>query len=235
MRLLWRLGGLDSPIVLMVHGFKAAPSSAFELKASSFDRLMTYLSDNGWHAMTQEELLKGRWERKSFYLTFDDIYDTVYTEAYPFLQRSQIPFTIFVTKDLVDKPGFITMEHLKALAADPLCLVGCHGIEHKMFRYFSPEEMTRQCEEERTWLEDALGVKVDSFAFPYGRIVEVSCKNRRQIKNMGFDVAFSAIEGTLRSRWFTGRHFLPRVNVSERFVNKMIDGGFPKYKDCEGR
>ena len=242
MRLLWRSYGMESPMVLMVHGFKPAKidcKNAFEMTCMSFEGLMQHLMDEGWHAMTYEELkqmvLGCQWKPKHFYLTFDDTYDTVFTEAYPVLQRMQIPFTMFVTKDLVDKPTFITMEHLKQLSQSTLCHIGCHGLEHKMFRYFTPLEMTRQCLEEKEWLESELGVKVDSFAFPYGRVVEVSNANRRQIKTMPFSLAFSAVEGSLRARWHTGRFFLPRVNVSERFVEKFIAGQFPKYKDCEGR
>lgn len=229
-------------MVLMVHGFKPTKEdckSAFEMTAVSFERLMTFLTDSGWHAMTYEELKqmveKKQWKQKHFYLTFDDTYDTVYTEAYPVLKRLNIPFTMFVTKGLVGTKSFITTEHLKNLAKDPLCTIGCHGLEHKVFRDFTPEEMDRQCREEKEWLELTLGIKVDSFAFPYGRIVEVSNSNRRQIAKMGFSLAFSAIEGTIRSVWWTGMHFLPRVNVSEMFVERFIQGKCLRYKDCEGR
>lgn len=242
MRLLWHLYGRKAPIVLMVHGFKPAREeckSAFEMTAESFERLMTYLIEDGWHAMTYEEMKQmveaRQWKEKHFYLTFDDTYDTVYTEAYPVLKRLKIPFTMFITKGLVGTKSFITMEHLKELANNPLCTIGCHGLEHKMFRDFSPEEMERQCKDEKAWLEQTFDIKVDSFAFPYGRIVEVSNSNRRQIKKMDFTLAFSAIEGTLRSVWWTGKHFLPRVNVSETFVERFTKGKFLRYKDCEGR
>ena len=242
MRLLWQLYGMQSPMVLMAHGFKPTKEdckSPFEMTAMSFERLMTYLTDNGWHAMTYDELKQmvesRQWKKKHFYLTFDDTYDTVYTEAYPVLKRMNIPFTMFVTKELVGTKDFITMAHLHELAHEPLCSIGCHGLEHKMFRYFTPEEMDCQCREEKEWLEKTLDIKVDSFAFPYGRVIEVSNHNRRQIARMDFSLAFSAIEGTLRSVWWTGRHFLPRVNVSETFVERFTQGKFLRYKDCEGR
>ena len=242
MRMLWHIYGMQSPVVLMVHGFKptiADCKSAFEMTADSFERLMQYLLNNGWHAMTLGELQQmvetRQWKPKHFYLAFDDIYDTVYTEAYPILKRLQIPFTVFVTKGLIDKPTFITMPHLRELIQDPLCSVGCHGLEHKMFRYMSAAEMQRQCTEERVWLEQTLACKVECFAFPYGRIVEVSNTNRRQINHLGFSLAFSAIEGTLRAMWWTGKYFLPRVNVSETFVERFTQGKFLRYKDCEGR
>ena len=242
MRLLWHLYGRKAPMVFMVHGFKPSKDdckSAFEMTAASFERLMTYLIDNDWHAMTYEELKqmvgKKQWKQKHFYLTFDDTYDTVYTEAYPILKRLNIPFTMFITKGLVGTKTYITMEHLKELAKEPLCTIGCHGLEHKVFRDFTPEEMERQCREEKEWLEKTLGIEVDSFAFPYGRIVEVSNSNRRQIANMDFSLAFSAIEGTLRSIWWTGKHYLPRVNVSEKMVERFTNNKYLRYKDCEGR
>ncbi len=242
MRLLWQLYGKEAPMVLMVHGFKPTKTdckSAFEMTAESFEQLMQYLINNGWYAMTFEELHQmvetRQWKRKHFYLTFDDTYDTVYTQAYPILKRLNIPFTMFVTKGLVGTKNFITMEHLLKLASEPLCTIGCHGLEHKMFRYFTSEETERQCEEEREWLEENLNIKVRSFAYPYGRIVEVSNANRNQLPQLGFDMAFSAIEGTIRSVWWTGKHYLPRINLSETFVERFTKGEYLRYKDCEGR
>lgn len=242
MRMLWHIYGQETPMVLMVHGFKPTREeckSAFEMTEASFERLMQYLMDNGWHAMTFDglrQMVESRqWNQKHFYLTFDDTYDTVYTEAYPILKRLQIPFTMFITKGLIGTKNFITMEHLQELAKEPLCTIGCHGLEHKVFRDFTKEEMERQCKEARDWLESTLEVKVKSFAYPYGRIIEVSNANRKLMPQMGFDLAFSAIEGTIRSVRWTGKHYLPRVNVSETFVERFTHGKYLRYKDCEGR
>ena len=242
MRLLWHLYGKEAPIVLMVHGFKptrAECKNAFELTRASFERLMRFFMENGWIALTQEELgimiSRHQWQSKCFHLTFDDTYDTVFTEAYPILKRYGIPFTMFVTTDLIDKPGYITMEHLEALAKDPLCSIGGHGLQHVVFRNLSLEEMTMQCVDGRKWLEQQFSVEVKSFAFPYGRVVEVSNRNRKHFREMGYDMAFSALEGTVRSGWYTSRWFMPRVNVSETFVDRFVNGKPLRYKDCEGR
>lgn len=242
MRLLWHLSGMKSPLVLMVHGFKPKKSdcqSAFEMTSSSFECLMRHLINEGWHAMTYEELKQmvetRQWKPKHFYVTFDDTYDTVYTEAYPVLKQLNIPFTMFITKGLVGTKNYISMEHLRELAHEPLCTIGCHGLEHKVFRNLTPKDMQNQCIEEKKWLEQTFDIHIDSFAFPYGRIIEVSSSNRRQIAKMDFSLAFSAIEGTIRSVWWTGKHYLPRVNVSETFVERFTQGKHLRYKDCEGR
>ena len=242
MRLLWHLYGMQSPIVLMVHGFKpteAECKSAFQTTKQAFEKLMQFLIDKGWPAMTYPELKEmvatRNWKPKHFYLTFDDTYDTVYTEAFPILQKLNIPFTMFVTQDLIDKPDFITTEHLKALSREPLCTIGAHAIEHKMFRYMTEKETMYHWIDEKRWLEQNLNVKVDSFAFPYGRVIEVSNKNRRDIKQTDYTIAFSAIEGTLKAAWYTGNYYLPRVNVSTTFIERFTQGKFLRYTDCEGR
>lgn len=242
MRLLWRCYGMESPLVFMAHGFKMSIGeckNAFELSRDSFERFISFLMNEGWQALSQDELFrmvqKRQWRKKCFHLTFDDTYDTVFTEAYPILKRYGIPFTMFVTKDLVDKAGYITIEHLKLLAKDPLCSIGGHGLQHLVFRNLSGEEMREQCVGGKRWLEQELGVDVKTFAFPYGRVVEVSNSNRKMIRKMGFKMAFSAIEGSVRACWWTGRWFLPRVNVSETFVEKFTQGKRLLYKDCEGR
>lgn len=242
MRLLWRFYGQEASIVLMVHGFKptkAECKSAFELTCASFEHLIQFLIDDGWEALSLEQVRlmveQRRWRNKCFHLTFDDTYDIVFTKAYPILKRYGIPFTMFVTKDLVDKTGYITMEHLGFLAHDPLCNIGGHGLQHLIFRNLTAEEMTEQCISERKWLEQTLGVEVEAFAFPYGRLVEVSNQNRKQIAKMGYEMAFSALEGSLMAGWFTGKYFLPRVNVSETFVERFTSGKTLRYKDCEGR
>lgn len=242
MRFLWHWYGKDAPIVLMVHGFKSSDvecKGAFMMTGSSFEQLMRFFFTKGWTALTQEELLekvdRREWQQKCFHLTFDDVYDTVYTEAYPVLKNMQIPFTVFVTKDLVDSPGFITSEHLWELSRDPLCRIGAHGLQHKVFRNLTAEEMRDQCIGSQAWIEQQFGVKPMAFAFPYGRVIEVSRQNRKQIRNMGFSMAFSALEGTLSATMFSGRWFLPRVNVSETFVERFTTGKRLRYKDCEGR
>jgi len=248
MRWQWRKEGMAAPIVLMVHGFvpsKDQCSSAFHLTADSFEKLLTMMQIEGWHAMNYEELKKrmasNRLEKKMFYLTFDDVYDTVYTEAYPILEKLQIPFTIFITQNLVgkcdskDKRPFITKVHLQKLVQSELCTIGCHGINHRQFRYLHKEEMTQYCIEEQNWLRNEYGVEAKCLAFPFGRWQDVARWNLLLLRELGFEMGFSAIEGTLASYRTSGRYFLPRVNVSETFVEKFINHQPLKWKDCEGR
>ena len=39
-----------------------------------------------------------------------------------------------------------------------------------------------------------------------------------QLLKNKFKLGFSTYEGTLMSTWWTGKYFLPRVNVNEKFI-----------------
>lgn len=253
----WKKAGMDAPIVLMVHGFQPSKQdclSPFQLSTGSFESLITHFIHEGWHAMTyeeltrlthqivsQQEICKNDALKKRFYLTFDDVFDTVYTDALPILRKNQIPFTIFVTQNLIGKHNvsdnrlFLTEEHLCELAKEPLCTIGCHGVEHVQFKQYSEMEMTQACDDEKNWLKDKFDADANCFAFPYGRWQDVNKWNIDKLCDLGFHLGFSAIEGTLLSAKFSTLFFLPRVNVSETFVEKFISGISLDWKDCEGR
>ena len=160
-------------------------------------------------------------------VTFDDIYDSVYTNAYPVLKANNVPFILFVTPKLIDtidpwhKHPMITMDHLHEMAKDPLCIFGAHGREHRKFREYNETEVEISMRESKRWLEQTFGKPVDFFAFPYGRRVEVSNTNVRTLSTCDFHCGFSALDGSLKQKWFSGRWFLPRILVDDMYVNSL--------------
>ncbi len=154
-------------------------------------------------------------------LTFDDVHETVYTNAYPFLKQNHIPFTLFVATALIDKPGYITREQLLEMADDELCTVGAHGVNHTRLRTTpnSREEMAQS----KRLLESITGRKIRYFAYPYGSVWACSAKNRREAKRVGFDAAFCTLRGCMPQNVNTYRFWLPRNN-GDHLVKKMEKG-----------
>jgi len=231
LKILWRLQGTDSARVYMFHSVlerKEQVYSKFAITTGSFERFLNYEISRGQSPMNIVELKsaieKPRSFKKRFAVSFDDIYDSVYTNAYPILKRLKIPFIIFVTPKLIDnvdpasKNPMITKEHLEELMADNLCIVGSHGMKHKPFRYYTKEETMKSLIETRT----IMNRETELFAFPYGRRIEVSQPNIKCVKKAGYFCAFSALDGSLQNKWFSSRWFLPRVLVGEDYVNKHV-------------
>lgn len=229
---LWRIQGKDAPRAYMFHSVVDTSEqvySQFAITKESFERFIRYELQRGQKPMDAETLKQAIDHpdayKNHFVVTFDDIYDSVYTNAYPVLKANRVPFIVFVTPSLINttdsssKCPMITKDHLCEMAKDPLCIIGAHAMEHKPFRNYTEEEARLSMEESKRWLEDKLGKRVDFFAFPYGRKVEVSNVNIHTLSQCGYCCGFSALDGTLKQKWFSGRWFLPRILVDEKFVS----------------
>lgn len=154
-------------------------------------------------------------------LTFDDVYETVYTNAYPFLKQNHVPFTLFVSTALIDKPGYITREQLLEMADDELCTVGAHTVNHIRLRT-APDSM-EEIAQSKCLLESITGRRIRYFAYPYGSVWACSAKNRREAKRVGFDAAFSTMRGVMPERVKPYRFWLPRKNGDH--LVKMMEKG----------
>lgn len=231
---LWRIQGKDAPQAYMFHSVVDTPEqvySRFAITKESFERFIRYELQRGQKPMDAETLKKAidapDEYKNHFVVTFDDIYDSVYTNAYPVLKANNIPFIVFVTPKLIDavdpssKHPMITPEHLQEMAKDPLCIIGAHGMNHVAFRTLTEEQAYNSMIESKRWIENTFGKPVNFFAFPFGRRVEVSNANIHTLSQCDFYCGFSALDGSLKQKWFSTRWFLPRILVDDAFVNSL--------------
>ena len=235
LRLCWSIQGKDAPRVYMFHSIvntKEQVYSQFAITKTSFEQFIVHLVKQGEKPMDAELLYKAIEQPNNYNhhycITFDDIYDTVYTNAYPVLKKHNIPFVVFVTDELVgtvdpwSKMPMITEEHLRELLEDPLCILASHGTEHKMFRSYTHAEAITALTDSMRILSDKYQRQIELFAFPFGRRVEVSDDAIRCVKEAGYQYGFSALDGSLKQSWLSGRYFLPRVLVGEEYVNSIL-------------
>lgn len=235
LRLFWNIQGKDMPRVYMLHSVVDTIDqvySQFAITKQSFEHFIEHHAAMGMHAMDAETLYQAienpNGYKNHFCVSFDDIYDSVYTNAYPILKKHNIPFVVFVTNELVDKidswskQPMITEEHLREMLADPLCILASHGTEHKMFRQYTHKESIKALVESKRILSNKYQRPIELFAFPFGRRVEVSDDAIRCVKEAGYRYGFSALDGSLKQRWLSGKFFLPRVLVGEEYVKKIL-------------
>lgn len=156
--------------------------------------------------------------KQSFAITFDDVFENVYTNAYPILKRYQVPFTMFVSTGLLDQPGYLTSSQLLELSRDGLCTVGAHTVNHVRLR--TNKQSYQEIAESKKELENMIGSKIEFFAYPYGSIFACSRKNIKQVEKVGFFAAFSTIKGFIPLKFDKYRFFLPRNN-GDHFVKDM--------------
>lgn len=153
--------------------------------------------------------LRNGFQKKFVVITFDDIPESVFINAYPILKERSIPFAVFVAVNFVDKPGFITNKQLMALAADPLCTIGGHTMNHVNLAIVDNYEW--EIKESKLELERLLNIEVKYFAYPFGTLKAVPSNVQAAARKAGYEVAFCTVNaplsnGNLKENPF----FLPR-------------------------
>jgi len=184
-----------------------------------FEHYLDDYAQRGYEFVAVDEALaileKGESPKPFCVVTFDDIPDDVYQNAYPILKRRGIPFTVFVTTKYVDwvKPEtgetFITKEHLLEMDKDALCTVGAHTVSHPMLK--NVENSFEEMIENKKWLETLMGHRVDYLAYPYGKHSSINNRIKKQTIQAGFKCAFSSIDAPINDISSKSLFFLPRM------------------------
>lgn len=106
---------------------------------------------------------------KAVLLTFDDAYEDFYTDVLPILKRYQIPATVYVITQFLDRPNYMTSQQLTAVRNSGLVEIGAHSQHHYDLPYISPTKATQEISGSKIDLEKKLAIPVYSFAYPSGR------------------------------------------------------------------
>lgn len=133
-------------------------------------------------------------------ITFDDGFRDNLTVALPLLEKYDLPMTLFMVAGFIGEENYLSADELKELANHPLITIGSHGLWHRPFTALTDEEATYEFTQSRQRIEDAIGMDVDLFAYPYG-----DCNSRieRLCQDAGYTAAWSVWNGndTPFSRW----------------------------------
>jgi len=142
--------------VMVYHSVSAAPGwlpwgANTSVRPEVFEAHLRVLRRGGWQVIPSRELASA-WQvgrtlpRRALALHFDDGYLDNHVAAMPILRRYGMPATVFASTDFVDpstglRPGmgaakgvrwdgYMNADELRAMDADPLFEVACHGTDH---------------------------------------------------------------------------------------------------------
>ncbi|NWG03431.1 MAG: polysaccharide deacetylase family protein [Syntrophaceae bacterium] len=173
--------------ILTFHALDDLPSvTSFSPELFRFG--LSMLHEHGYRTMSLLEAveclrMKKPFPEKSFVMTFDDGYETVYQVAFPILQNYGMCATIFLT---VGKKGNQKMgERLPSLEGHSMLNwheiremkqvgmeFGAHTLTHPDLTRLPRDQMEEEVSESKKIIENILGVPVFCFAYPYGRYNE---------------------------------------------------------------
>lgn len=203
--------------ILMFHQVKntrGCKSENFCISYDCFKKLIISEVKAGKKFCSLDEIYNYQTNSDSIVLTFDDGYSDIYSNVYPLLKKLNIPFTIFITKDFIDKENYLTLDNIKELSNDPLCTIGSHTISHKLLRFEKDEISFNEIKNSKLFLEDLINKDVSYLAYPYGSVYACSNRDRKYAELAGYKMALSTINSHLSNKALKDMYFLPRINIS---------------------
>ncbi len=160
-------------------------------------------------------------------ITFDDGYADNHDVAAPLLEHFGLPATFFVTAGLAGTTrrfdhdaasphrfANLTWEQVRSLAARGF-EIGSHGMSHKSLAACQPDEARGEIVRSRDLLNEKLGTRPRSFAYPFGGPDDITPEIRDEVGAAGFEIVASAYGGVNAGR-MDPRNVL-RVGMSEAF------------------
>ena len=190
----------------------AEPLSAQEARyccpPGRFEVHMRHLAKAGTRLLTLEEIadaLDGRieWPADSVAVTFDDGFADTFVNALPVLVRYRIPATMFALSDRIgagndwmsargfpERPLMTAPQFREMIAAG--MTVGSHTRTHPRLPELDTTAKRDEIRGSKARLEDLLGCRVASFAYPYGLFDDDA---RQAVEEAGYRSACSVRTG----------------------------------------
>lgn len=228
--------------ILTFHALDNQPSvTSFSPRV--FRRGIARLHENGYRTLSlveAAECLRQRmpFPERTFVITFDDGYQSVYEEALPVLRDYGMGATVFLT--LGEMAGAETAGRLPSLSGRSMLSwheiremskigfsFGAHTLTHPDLTRLPVDRVEAEICRSKAVIEDALGDAVKCFAYPYGRYDQRS----REIVRQYFACACSDKLGlTTRN---SDLYALERVDAyylrTDRLFDVMLTRLFPWY------
>jgi peptidoglycan/xylan/chitin deacetylase (PgdA/CDA1 family) len=210
--------------VLTYHRFGHERREAFCVSPSDFELQMAWLSSHGL-AVSLEDVIEFAHGRrplrdKSVLVTIDDGCVSTLDIALPILQKFRVPAVAFVTSSLIGMgelglpERYMDWDELRACAKGGLT-IGSHAYSHRSLGQMPLEDARNEARRSREKLEEELGQRVTSFAYPFGTHGDFNAATDRELMEAGYEVAFNSQHGAVRFGCHRdgAKISLPRIKV----------------------
>lgn len=213
--------------VLGYHEFHVSKRpTLMRIATSKLGEQMKKIKDSGIPVISMAQFLA--WRRgqieippKSFLITIDDGWKSVYTDAYPILKEHQFPFTIYLYKNYVGShrgSRAMSLEMIKEMIDSGLCTIGSHSVSHplpgdvKKVAASGPKRyldfLKAEFEESKNFLDETFQDQVTTYAYPGGYHSEEMFSIA---DSLGYDHLFTVQPGKVKRD--SNRHTLPRYII----------------------
>ncbi len=224
--LAFNLFAANSAVLIMYHRFGDDRYPSTNIRLDQFDAQLAWLKKGGYHVLPVPEIVDRLQSGESLPdktvgIIIDDGFETVYTNAWPRLQKAGYPFTLFLATDPIGSTDMMTWPQVKELAKSNLVTIGAHTATHPYLERLSPADAQADIARGKQKIIQELGITPTLFAYPYGeydtQVVDI-------VKKLGFKAAFAQVSGAIgpQSNFFLLQRFPLNENYGQMDRFKLI-------------
>ena len=207
--------------VFMYHRFGENKYPSTNVTEKQFVSHIDYVLKNKIQILSLEEIIatlnrNEKFNEKAIAFSVDDAYSSFYKIAWPLFREKNIPVTLFVSTDIIDKKtkGYMTWPEIRQFI-DEGGGIGQHTSTHLHMPLHNSSEIKKDIlDSHKSWIKN-VGFVPKLFAYPYG---ETSNKVIEILKEFDISHAFGQHSGVISS--FDNRYYLPRFSLNEKFGEK---------------
>ncbi len=208
----------DSAAIFMYHRFGETTHPSTNIRLDQFDSHIEEATSGKYNVMKLPDIVAalraGRdLPERTIAFSIDDAFLSVYTEAWPRLKKSSIPFTLFVATDPVDqgKGAYMNWDQIRELVKGGVT-IGSQTASHLHMAASSAKRNAADLAKSNQRFKAELGQVPNLIAYPYG---EYSLAVRKASRAAEFSAGFGQHSGVLHSS--ADFDFLPRFAMNEAY------------------
>jgi peptidoglycan/xylan/chitin deacetylase (PgdA/CDA1 family) len=165
-------GIVTVPILLYHHIQNTSYFSRYRVPPERFEQQMKLLQDWGYTTISTKMLVKAiqagaELPPRPILITFDDGDIDVYENAFPIMEKYGFKGVFYLVANYIGQPDYISVAEIKEMTHAGW-EIGSHGLNH-IDLTMSPERQRAEIVESKARLEDLLDVRVNTFAYPFGK------------------------------------------------------------------
>jgi peptidoglycan/xylan/chitin deacetylase (PgdA/CDA1 family) len=163
---------IDLPILVYHHVVPDHSPGVLFVTPDGLEQQLRFLRDNGYQSVSFADLADclefgAKLPERPVILSFDDGWENQFQYGFPLLQKYGFGATFYIVSGYVDHQNFMTTDQLQTMMAAGMT-IGGHSHTHPPLPGVGGTRLEDEVAGSKAWLEDHFGIRIDTFAYPYG-------------------------------------------------------------------
>ena len=150
-------------------------------------------------------------KEKKVLITIDDGFLSFYHKAWPFLKKKKIPFILFVSTNVVGKPGYMNWDQIREIENESFSFIGNHSHSHDYLINYEQDKFIQDINSSIVIFKKELGYNPIFFSYPFGEY----SKEIKDFISKKFKFAFGQHSGLIDIN--KDKFELPRFPINEKY------------------